>query len=173
MIARATATIISGFTQDATTQPGALALMRKVLELDGIYVNYLTWADDVNAHASLLQQMFPGLPHYGWGYSFGGNTVANWSKAMLKINEPVAGLVLCDAVRHIKWYAPWTILGSIKVPSQVPVCVSYIQRHNKPDGDPVKHGKYTIEQTNLKATHNEIDEHVATHDAFIRMIGTQ
>lgn len=176
----ATATCISGFRQSAKQQSGTLGMVREILDhTSGVYVTYKTWDDDMAGHAHYLHRMFPGLPRFVFGYSFGGQAAGNLTREMDRLNSTVAGVVLVDPVA--RRMGPWPVFrivsaawpwSKIRVYAPGPVIRVFHQSNNKPDGDTValRGTSITLTSRQLHARHNTIDEHRVPHDVFLDMI---
>ena len=126
----------------------------------------MPWKGNIDGHAALLHRHFSGIPHFGWGYSYGGHAIARWSRRMVKLGETVHGLVICDGVfRPVFWRA------AIKVPLEVAKVESFVQKTKWPYGNKVKWGSDRIYQNVMTNTpHNAADEHDAPQAAFMRMV---
>ena len=139
-----------------------------------VRVNYHTWDDDLDGAAAFHHRAFPGVPHICWGYSLGGEAAAGLAGKLVELGETVEAVVIVDGVVS-GWLRPWRwMFGKIKVHASVKQVFSYIQRTNKPDGDPVIHGNDPVEQVEIMhVTHNAIDEHYLPHERLKTAIQNQ
>ena len=168
---------ISGFTQSADRMNGTMqAVLATIEDNHGecVRVNYHTWDDDLDGAAEFHHRAFPGVPHIIWGYSLGGEAAANLANKLVDLGESVDAVVVVDGVVD-GWWRPWRwLLGKIKVRPEVKHVYSYIQRKNKPDGDPVFIGNRPVSQIEvMHVNHNDIDEHYLPQERLKTAIQNQ
>ncbi len=176
---------IMGFTQKTHEQSGVGDLLKEARELHHddnccVELYLLNWKANVKGHAANMKQWYPDATHVAIGYSYGGQTLAKYARAMKREGMSIAFAALIDPVarRFDRWkyirvlstvLVPW---AKIKIANSVKSAIMFYQRNVKPDGDKTiwQGTPESVPSLQIDATHNSIDDHPRVHSIILSRI---